>query len=231
MQRYFAKEKRENNFILKEEDFYHIKTVMRMKNKEEVIVVYEESPYLCEVDIDQKVVHIKNQIQKSEEVIPYVRLIIPALKEQKIDFILQKATELGVSEFIFYEAKRNMVKIKDFDKKKIRWERIVKEASEQSHRNTIPNIQGVYSVSKLNGLEGVKILCSTREKSENIKNTLKLSKTCDKMNIVIGPEGGLEEQEEKDLMGFQAVTLGARIMRAETVPLFIMSVINYEYME
>ena len=85
MQRYFAKEKRENNFILKEEDFYHIKTVMRMKNKEEVIVVYEESPYLCEVDIDQKVVHIKNQIQKSEEVIPYVRLIIPALKEQKIE--------------------------------------------------------------------------------------------------------------------------------------------------
>ena len=51
------------------------------------------------------------------------------------------------------------------------------------------------------------------------------------MNIVIGPEGGLEEQEEKDLKGFQAVTLGARIMRAETVPLFIMSVINYEYME
>lgn len=231
MQRYFAKEKQKNDFILKEEDFYHIKTVMRMKNNDEIIVVYEENPYLCEVDIDQNIVHIKKKEEKVEELLPYVRMIIPALKEQKIDFILQKSTELGVSEFIFYEAKRSMVKIKDFDKKKIRWERIVKEASEQSHRNTIPQIRGVYSIFKLNELDGVKILCSTREKSENIKNTLKLSKTCDKMNIVIGPEGGLEEREEKSLINFQPVTLGNRIMRAETVPLFMMSVINYEYME
>ena len=61
---------------------------------------------------------------------------------------------------------------------------------------------------------------------------LKKNKKCDTINVVIGPEGGLDDNEEKILneLGFLSTTLGSRIMRVESVPLFIMSIINYEYM-
>jgi len=178
-------------------------------------------------------VFIKEEISIKESKIPFVRLVIPALKEQKMDYIFQKATELGVSEFVLYEAKRSVVKVKDFDKKVIRWNKIVKEASEQSHRLEVPNIIGIKKLEELCNLDGVKLVCSTREKTENIKKLLKNVDICAKMNVVIGPEGGLEEQEEKRLeeLEFIPITLGNRIMRVETVPLFMMSVINYEYME
>lgn len=235
MQRYFAKEKINNLFILKYDDLYHIRVVMRMKDNDSILVVYEQKTYLCNlknVTSDIQIV-IQEEIKEEVENIPYIRIIIPVLKEQKLDYIFQKATELGVSEFVLYEAKRSIVKVNDISKKLIRWEKIVKEASEQSHRNTIPKITGIKTISELEELDGVKFLCSTREKSENVKNVLKMSKTCDKMNVVIGPEGGLDEIEELKLtnINFVPITLGTRIMRVETVPLFIMSVINYEYME
>lgn len=235
MQRYFAKEKNKNLFILKDDDLYHIRVVMRMKDNDSILVVFDKKTYLCNlknVGSDIQIV-IQEEVMEKEETIPYIRIIIPVLKEQKLDYIFQKATELGVAEFVLYETKRSIVKINDINKKLIRWEKIVKEASEQSHRNTIPKITGIKTISELDDLDGVKFLCSTREKSENVKNVLKMSKTCDKMNVVIGPEGGLDEVEELKLteINFVPITLGTRIMRVETVPLFIMSVINYEYME
>lgn len=235
MQRYFSTKRLDNQLFLKEEDYYHIKVVMRMKSMDQIIVVYQETPYLCHLQIqdDDLSILIDEELEVMNETIPYVRLIIPVLKEQKLDYILQKATELGASEIVFYQAIRSVVKINDIDKKIIRWQRILKEASEQSHRNTIPKITGIYKIKELHDLDGVKFLCSTREKTENIKKVLKKINVCDKINVVIGPEGGLEEGEESALLQseFLPITLGNRIMRVETVPLFIMSVINYEYME
>ena len=75
--------------------------------------------------------------------------------------------------------------------------------------------------------------CSTQKNLNNIKNTLKSNKECDKINLVIGPEGGLTKNEEELLvsLGFKLITLGDLIMRVETVPLYLTSVLNYEYME
>ena len=208
MQRYFAKEKLNDCFILEDSDYYHIRVVMRMKDLDEIVVIYNSSAYLCylqNVSSDMKV-FIKEEMSIKESKIPFVRLVIPALKEQKMDYIFQKATELGVSEFVLYEAKRSV---------------------------EVPNIIGIKKLEELCNLDGVKLVCSTREKTENIKKLLKNVDICAKMNVVIGPEGGLEEQEEKRLeeLEFIPITLGNRIMRVETVPLFMMSVINYEYME
>ena len=62
---------------------------------------------------------------------------------------------------------------------------------------------------------------------------MKNVKNCDRINLVMGPEGGLDESEEQELnkIGFESITLGSRIMRVETVPLFLLSIINYEFME
>lgn len=236
MQRYFAESKNGNNFLLKNDDIYHIKTVMRMKENEKIIVVYENIPYLCELEnVNQNLtVSIKEQMEIKKDKLPKITLIIPLLKEQKMDLILQKSTELGVYEIIPVILSRSIIKIdeKKESNKIDRWMRIVKEASEQSHRNEIPTITSIKKIEELE-LKDLNIVCSTRERANNIKYTLKNNSSCDTINVVVGPEGGLTEKEEEILLekGFEAVTLGTRIMRVETVPIYIMSVINYEYLE
>ena len=152
-----------------------------------------------------------------------------------MDLILQKATELGVNKIIPVVMERSIVHLdNDRQSKKIeRWTKICKEASEQSMRVTIPVITEVKRITDLKSLEGVKLVCSTLEKENTIKMFLQSNKSYDKINIVIGPEGGLSLKEEDYLksIGFTPVSLGKRIMRVETVPLFILSVLNYEIME
>ena len=81
-------------------------------------------------------------------------------------------------------------------------------------------------------IDGLKVICSTKEKEKTIKNFLTDNKNYDKINIVMGPEGGIAPREEELLvtLGFTPVTLGSRILRIETVPLYVLSVINYELM-
>ncbi len=111
--------------------------------------------------------------------------------------------------------------------------RICKEASEQSKRNSIPDVEIIDKIEDLKKIEGHNFTCSTQEKINNIKKVLKNIKNCDKINLVIGPEGGISEKEELLLnkIGFESISLGNLIMRVESVPLFLMSIINYEYME
>ena len=237
MQRYFTNKKVDNEFILNEDDLYHIKTVMRMKDNDQIIVVMDKKAYLCCLENvkDNIKIIIKNELPKVDYNTPDVTLIIPILKEQKMDLILQKSTELGVSKIIPIITKRSIVKVNESsqDKKIDRWRRIVKEASEQSHRVEIPEVLPIRTINQLKDLDGFNLVCSTKEKVKNIKLVMKNVKTCDKINLVIGPEGGLDELEEERLnkMGFESITLGNRIMRVETVPLFLLSVINYEFME
>ena len=235
LQRYFSKQKIDNTFILNNDDYYHIKTVMRMTNNDNIEVVYEEIPYLCEntnIENDIKIKIVK-ELDVIKDKMPYVTILIPILKEQKMDYILQKATELGVNEIIPVIMERSIVKVNEKELKKLeRWNRIVKEASEQSHRNTIPKIDKIEKVNTLK-LNGLNLVCSTVEKQNTIKKVFKNNLNCDKINMLIGPEGGISPKEEEILInnGFIPVSLGNRIMRVETVPLYLMSIINYEYME
>lgn len=233
MQRYFAKNKNNNKFILDTNDYHHIKNVMRMKDDDLIEVVYDNNLYLCklnnyEVFIENKIeAEIKNNIK--------VNLIVPVLQEQKMDLILQKSTELGVDMITPVITERSIVKLDEKSKiKKInRWNIICKEASEQSKRLDIPKINNIDKLNNIKKQNGLNIICSTKELNNNIRFFLQKHKTCDKINIVIGPEGGLTDEEEKYLneIGFVSVTLGSRILRVETVPLFLLSVIDYEFME
>lgn len=235
MQRYFAKEKNDDLFLLEKTDLHHIKNVMRMNDGDEIEVVYNETPYLCKVfGINDNIkIKLVQELEKKKQDMPKVNLIIPLLKEQKMDLILQKATELGVHEITPIFTKRSIIKIdsKKENSKLDRWKRICKEASEQSFRDSVPIINKIVEIGDLT-LKDVNIVCSTVEKAKNVRNILKTVHDYDTINIVIGPEGGLSLEEEQLLqkMGFSSVTLGSRIMRVETVPLFILSVINYEFM-
>lgn len=237
MQRYFSNKKIENKFLLNDEDKYHIIRVMRMKTDDNIEVVYKNEVYLCRLEIVDKNIEIF-ELEKKEHNISDnldVSLYIPLVKEQKMDLILQKATELGVKNIIPIVTSRSVVKIDDTkeDKKIQRWQRICKEASEQSMRNDIPQVSNIINIKDIKISDGVNIVCSTTENDNNIKIFLQKHKNCGKINVVIGPEGGLTSAEEEDLVqkGFNRVTLGSRIMRVETVPIFILSILNYEYME
>lgn len=234
MQRYFGKEKRGNQIVLEESDIYHIQKVMRMKDKEQIEVVIDQELYLCHLENNSEKIVIDLKLDAKKEFMKSVTLVIPILKEQKMDLILQKATELGVTEIIPVIMKRSMVKVKEKEEKKLeRWKKIMKEASEQAIRNTIPQLHTVTTFSEIVKLDGTKIICSTQEKENTIKNFLQTSTNYDKLIIVIGPEGGLDSEEETFLKAHNCipVTLGPRIMRVETVPIYVLSILNYEYME
>ena len=235
MQRYFALDKKDDLFVLDSGDVHHILNVMRMKNGEFVEVVFDEVLYKCKVKIGESLSVVFDSILESTVNKDFdMVLIVPVLKEQKMDFILQKATELGVNKIIPIVTERSIVKVNDKEEKKIiRWSRIVKEASEQCKRVNVPIIDNVKCIDDLIFSDGVKYVCSTREISKNIKNVMHNIYECAKMYIVVGPEGGFSTYEEDKLnsLGFVSISLGSRIMRVETVPIYVLSILNYEFME
>lgn len=237
MQRYFGVSRDDKYLYLENGDYHHIKNVMRCKDGDLIEVVIDKKLYLgCIENVKSDInILIEKELEINEDFIPKVNLIVPILKEQKMDLILQKSCELGVHKITIIPLKRCVVKVdlKKIKSKLDRWDRILKEAAEQSYRYNIPKVEFVDSIHKLDKFVGVKVLCSTKKNLRNVKMLLKKNKKCDTINVVIGPEGGLDEAEENMLneLGFISTTLGNRIMRVESVPLFIMSIINYEYME
>lgn len=206
-----------------------------MKDNDKIEVIYNNDLYICNIIINE--LPWVNIVSKEEGKIEDKEIIlaIPLLKEQKMDLVLQKATELGVTKIIPVTMERSIVKLDDSKEvKKIdRWSKICKEASEQSKRNSIPVISNIMTLKELVKEEGIKIVCSTIEKENNLKKFLTEHKNYDKIIIVVGPEGGISSKEEEYLVseGFTRVSLGKRIMRVETVPIFILSALNYEFME
>lgn len=236
MQRYFAKERIGNELRLGKDDLFHIQTVMRMKEQEQIEVVYEQELFLCCLENVKNNIHVRIVEKQPVEIIPEreVVLIIPVLKEQKMDLILQKSTELGVSKIIVTPMKHCMVKVDNKIENKLeRWNRICKEASEQSKRLQIPIVTYQQTLSETQTLQGLNLLCSTKETKKSLKTALKSTIKYDKILVVMGPEGGFAEEEEAMLqrLGFESITLGSRILRVETVPMFLLSVLNYESME
>ena len=232
MQRYFALAKEKNKLVLSDDDLYHIKTVMRMHENDQIEVVFNKQLYIGKLLTDYQVEIVKTIPTDIDN--KQIILLIPLLKETKMDLILQKSAELGVSKIIPVELERSIIKLDSLkaEKRLIRWQKILKEASEQSKRIDIPVITTIKKLTSLTNLDGLKIVCSTNERQNTLKKVLKNNKGYDKIIVLIGPEGGLTDNEESNLVsnGFVKVTLGKLIMRVETVPLFVLSILNYESM-
>lgn len=233
MQQYFAKDR---NLNLDDSDYYHIKKVMRMKPGDIIKIVYDKMSYLCKIKCVKE--NVTFDVVEKLDIIEDNRKITIAfslLNEQKQNYLLQKATELGVFKFIPLQTKRSVVK---FDRKKendkiTRWQRIVKEASEQCFRSDIPVINGVSTLDDLIHFDAeLKILLTVNEKSKNIKKVLQKNHKCDTIIIVIGPPGGFAKEEEELLIknGFISTSLGKNVLRSETAPVAALSMINYEFM-
>lgn len=233
MQRYFVSEKNNDYLILETSDIHHIKNVMRNKVGDQIECIYKETLYICEIeDLTSNKVKIVEVCPDNNEAKYDVTIAIALVKEQKMDLILQKLTELGISKIIPVAMERSIVKLDDkkFAKKKERWEKICKEAAEQSKRNIIPKITNIHTIKQLESLSyNQKFICSTRKPQNVVNNYLQNQTACATMIFVIGPEGGISPKEE-DLLesyGYIPITLGNRIMRVETAAIYIASIINF----
>ncbi len=233
MQQYFAKNK---NLDLEDGDYHHIKNVMKMKRGDLIKVVYDKIIYTCKLNnVSNKSTFdiIKKEENQNERV--NICVAFSLIKEQKLNYLLQKTTELGVNKLIPIETKRSVVKI-DGSKEKTkidRWKKICKEASEQSFRSDIPEISGILTLQGLVNFDyDLKLVCSLNKNTKNIKKILEKNNKCVKILLVVGPEGGFDPLEEEYLLenGFKSVSLGENVLRAETAPVVALSMINYEFM-
>ena len=238
MQRYFSKKIENNRFTLTEEDTYHITKVMRMVKDDKIEVVYQENTYICKIVSLCPLVEaeIVEEIKNNQELKTQVTIVQSLVKEQKMDYILQKTVELGVDKIIPYCASRSVIKINEKKDKKIeRWKSILKEAAEQSKRIKIPEITNPINLSNLVKLSDydIKFLCTVNESSQNLKKVLSNMVSGAKILFVIGPEGGFTPEEEKVMIenGFLSISLGNSVLRTETASTFIMSVVRYIDME
>lgn len=233
MQQYFAKNK---NLELEDTDYHHIKNVMRMKKGDMIKVIWDKTIYDCKItkisDKSSFDIIDKEEIKNDDY---EVAIAFSLIKEQKLNYLIQKSTELGVSELIFLNTERSVVKIEDkkLPSKITRWEKICKEASEQSFRTKLPNISGILSLNDLVKKEyDLKLFCSLNKNTKNIKKVLQKNNKCVKILLVVGPEGGFTLKEEDYLIknGFTSVSLGNNVLRAETAAVTALSMLNYEFM-
>jgi len=235
MQRYFSNDKIDDIYKLSKDDEYHIMKVMRMKLSDKIEIVDNKETFVCEIiSLNPVKAKIIKKLEENNESSVKVIVVQSLVNENKMDLILQKCTELGAFAFYPFKAQNSVIKENNkVDKKIIRWQKIVKEASEQSKRNIIPEVRNIVDLEKLCHINAdLKIILSVNEKTKNIKNVLQENKRYDTIIIVVGPEGGFTTIEEETLVknGFIMASLGKRVLRTETASLAFLSMINYEWM-
>jgi 16S rRNA (uracil1498-N3)-methyltransferase len=231
MQQYFAIKKDNNILYINKNDIYHIKNVMRMNENDKLILVYDDISYLSTLSKDYKTASII-EVFKKEDVSGTITAFVPILNDEKLSFIFQKGTELGINKFIIVEFERCKFKFKEDVKiKKLeRYNKITKEAAEQSRRLNIPIVEDIINFKNIDKQKSVNILCSLDNANvKRIDEVLNTFNVYDNINIVFGPEGGLTKEEEKILVdkGFIKTSLGSNVLRSETVILYVASVIGY----
>ncbi|MDN4607063.1 16S rRNA (uracil(1498)-N(3))-methyltransferase [Sporosarcina highlanderae] len=224
-------------------DGKHIVKVMRMDVGNRIIAVTNGEAFVSEIiDLlsDGVVISRKEGPLTSNEMPVEVTIACGLPKGDKLDLIVQKGTELGMRAIIPFEAERSIVKwdSKKGDKKVERLSKIAKEAAEQCHRTFIPEVQAPLSFKQLL-LESKNYDIRLFADEEDAKS-VEPNRIADRLKnvyhkqtvlVVFGPEGGLSRKEADALVTakFLSVSLGPRILRTETAPLYLLSAMSYEF--
>ncbi|MSO22925.1 MAG: 16S rRNA (uracil(1498)-N(3))-methyltransferase [Acidobacteria bacterium] len=163
-------------------------------------------------------------------------LIQSLCRADKLEWIFEKCTEMGIDDIYLLEAARSVVRIprERLDAKMERWQKIILAAVKQSQRSTLPVLHPPSSLPLLcrHLPSGLKLLLSESERGTSLKRIVR-SATWDDAVFCIGPEGGWTEQEQEQLVesGFQPASLGPQILRTETAALVVAAILKYERSE
>ena len=222
----------------------HMGKVLRLSAGEQVTVATGDgTAYLVELEqcskdaVTGRILERMEQLQ--ETAIEFV-LYQGMPKGDKLELIIQKCTELGVSAVVPVETSRSVVHLdgSKAGKKLERWQKIAQEASQQSKRVQVPVIGPYYNwkqlLKELEQAEGLTIVFWEDEQTQSLKALLRSQQEKpQRINLVVGPEGGLSEEEVAQLreLGAVSASLGKRILRTETAGMAGLSMVLYEFDE
>ena len=219
--------KKDDHYFITGNDFNHIKNVLRMSVGEQFLVSCCDISDLCEIESiesDTVVVKVIEPNYQSTSLPIKIHLFQGLPKSDKLELIIQKTVELGVTSITPVSMKRSIVKIDDKKKKSKteRWQAIAEAAAKQSKRTVIPEVREVMSYKEmLNVAKDLDILLVPYECAEGMaatKDALSKIKSGMSVGIIIGPEGGFEPKEIDSAIeiGGKVISLGSRILRTET---------------
>jgi len=231
-----------STLLLYGDEHHHLSRVARIKPEEKVWLFDEQGAnYLAKVEEIRKDLTRLSILQTLDKNKPKIKITLAQalLKSKKMDLIIQKSTELAVTDIIPVITARTIVKVEEKIQKKIeRWKKIALEAVKQSQRSFLPSISPPMPIEKL--VEGRReekklLLSENRGKYlrdiliENSCSELKMRKPPSSVLILVGPEGGWTDEEEKFILdnGYEAVSLGGQTLRAETAALCSLVLISH----
>lgn len=215
-------------------DINHMKNTFRLTEEDKIRVVDGKKEYFCKIlEIDKKkvileILEISDDTYSSEV---KVDIAMGILKNDKMDLSVQKLTEIGINKVIPLNTKRTVVKL---DKKKEKWDTISKESLKQCRGIKFLEIDEIKKIDEIvfNDYDLIFVLYEN-EKNNGISTVLKnINKdNIKKVLYIIGPEGGFEEDEINYIIsnGGKSISLGKRILRAETASIVAGGIIINEF--
>lgn len=238
MHRFFIPQLYNEEMTITGVDAKHIGKVLRMQPGDKLQIVSDDGvSALAEVaSITESTVTVRCLEKLAESHEPDVKITLAQglAKGEKMDFIIQKAVELGAYSIVPVAMEHSVVRLDGAkaDKKVERWQKIAEAAAKQSKRDIIPQVQPVQTVKEMlaNNDCKTKIIAYECEDRMSLKTALREAGQMEDLLLIIGPEGGISEDEltKAREAGAVPVSLGRRILRAETAGLVAMSAIFYE---
>ncbi len=222
------------------DDAHHISRSLRMKQGEELTLCDGDGcDYLCRIDSisDKSVVCSVEKCVPSAAEAPYKATVYQALvKGDRFDTVIQKSVECGAVRIVPLITKRCTVKLEksDYPKKRARWQKIAEEAAKQCGRGIVPTVEDPVTFTEMTDrlLKTDLPLFCYENGTYPIREALGKAKTLpESVAIVIGPEGGFEEEEAEaiDKSGAVPVSLGTRILRTESAAPFVLACLSFAF--
>ena len=236
MHRFFLEKNYADKLLITGTDAKHIAKVLRMKVGDKLQLALDDG-IICEAEIanlSENEIEVSPQkiITEPHEAKISVTLAQGLAKGDKMDFVIQKAVELGAKKIIPLALEHSVVQLDNerAEKKVERWQKIAEAAAKQSKRDTVPKISPISTLQEIfSGTYDLILLAYEGENKTSLKSVLEKS---DAKNIllIIGSEGGFSEKEINFALASnaQSVSLGRRILRAETAGMVALSCIFYE---
>jgi len=240
MARFYVPQPRIENGMIRIDgnEVKHIRKVLRLKKGDGIVVFdglgKEYEGTILDEGPSSVVIRIQNILPSEKESQLEVTLAQGLLKGEKMDYLIQKATELGVKEIIPFFSSRSVPLLDKSGRlrRHHRWERIAIEASKQCGRGVVPKIEYLQDYPEMLRTASLDSLRIILWEEEGAKLKEVLGKLIEKKEVfsIIGPEGGFSQEEVEEAIkdGFLPITLGKRILRAETASLCLLSILQYE---
>ena len=241
MSRYFINSNQilNNSISIVGDDYLHLRKVLRAVKGDTITVCcdgYDYTAVISEIGNNYILADIADKVENKTEPELKVTLFQGLPKADKMELIIQKCIELGVSEIVPVITERSIVRIntvKDADTKISRWQKIALEAAKQCNRGVIPEVARPVKFSEavqMAAQKDLSIIPYEKESSTGFRGIASKCQNVKSAAIYIGPEGGFTEQEIElaESRGIRKTTLGPRILRTETAGMVALSLMMYE---